>query len=154
MSKKKVTKKVTKKNPVGCPTKYNKKACQKLIEFFDVPLKQIREKEVATNTGVRVVREEKPTPMPTFEGFCASFGIAKSTMHRWIEKHPEFSDAYRIAKQLQQNHLVQNGLDGSYNSAFAKFVAINCTDYVDRKEHKVDTGEKGFTLNYNLNHDN
>lgn len=143
MSKKQASKKPT----LGAPTKYTEDVPQRMIDFFNVPLLKIEKVEAMTKNGVVSVNEIVANELPTIERFCADLMIHKSTLLEWVKKYPLLSDAYGIAKQCQKNHLLQNGLSGRYNSAFAKFISINCTDLVD----KVVTEHQG---NIEINIDN
>jgi hypothetical protein len=117
----------------GAPTKYKDDIPQKMIDFFNRPLMKAQQVEVLTKTGqIKLVTEMVANELPTIEKFCCDLMISKETLHQWIKKYPVLTDAYKFAKQAQKNHLMQNGLSGNYNSAFAKFVAINCTDLVDK----------------------
>jgi|TARA_R110000851_G_scaffold298994_5_gene454802 hypothetical protein len=120
------------KPTLGAPTKYTEDIPQRMIEFFNVPLLKIEQVEAVTKNGVVSMNEIAANELPTIERFCADLMISKSTLHIWIKKYPILSNAYDIAKQCQKNHLLQNGLSGRYNSAFAKFISINCTDLVDK----------------------
>lgn len=108
---------------VGAPTKYHDGIPSQLIKYFDRPLyEEIGETKV-------------PSKFPTIEGFCArELKISKDTFYRWVKIHDELSDAFTKAKQLQKDHIIQMALIGAYKEGFAKFVAINCTDMVDKKE--------------------
>ena len=117
---------------MGAPTKYTEDIPQKLIEFFNIPIFRTEQVEVAGRSGVQLINEIVANELPTIERFCSDIMISKSTLHQWIKKYPDLSHAYNIAKQCQKNHLIQNGLNGRYNSAFCKFLAINCTDLVDK----------------------
>lgn len=128
----------------GRPTKYNDKYCQEIIEFFDKePFK------VMTSDNGKV--ELMPCSLPTFERFAFKIGVHRDTLHEWLKKHPEFSDAYKKAKDLQKDILIQNGLVGAYDKTFAIFVAKNVTDMSDKVETDITSGgEKlshpGYTI--------
>jgi len=128
------------KPKIGRPTKYTEDIPEKMINFFNRPLMKAQQVEVPGRNGVQMVTEMVANELPTIEGFCCELVISKDTLHQWIKKYPLLSDAYKFAKQAQKNHLIQNGLSGNYNSAFCKFIAINCTDLVDKvvTEHQVD----------------
>lgn len=111
-------------NPVGRPSKYNDDLPSDLIKFFDRPLYHID-----NETG-----EKMPSKMPTVERWCCNIGIVTSTFYKWVDEKPEFSSAFKIAKQYQKDHIIQMGLMGIYKEGFAKFVAINCTDLTDKVE--------------------
>lgn len=139
MSKKKSQEEVSKpvkkdKNPGGRPTKYTEDMPTRLLAFFDRPLDREVEKQVATNKGVEIIKEIKPNRLPTVEGFCAQLKISKRTFHDWVKRYDEFSHALGAAKQMQIQHLLHHGLEGGYNSAFAKFVAVNISDYREKVE--------------------
>jgi len=123
--------------PAGRPTKYNDDMPQSLIDFFDRDMHRVEIEEVASQGQAVTVQKIKPNWFPTFERWCAEQSITQKTMLNWTTQHPEFLQAYGIAKQKQKDFLLQHGLSGAYNSGFAKFVAINCTDMVDKKEEHV-----------------
>lgn len=129
-------KKTTKKNKGGRPTKYTEDMPKIMLEWFDRPLDQIKKVEVATPKGIQVLNEERPNRLPTVEGFCRFLGIHKDTLHEWRKKHKLFADALRKCKAIQMEHLIQHTLEGSYNANFAKFLAVNISDYTDKKEVK------------------
>lgn len=138
-------------NPLGVPTKYRKEIPQEMIDFFNRPLMKAQQVEVLTKTGqIKMVTEMVANELPTIEKFCCDLMISKSTLHEWIKIHPELSNAYDFAKQAQKNHLLQNGLSGNYNGSFAKFVAINCTDMVDKVETEHSVNKDTLKLAYGL----
>jgi hypothetical protein len=124
-----------KKNPVGPPTKYKSKYCQELIDYFEVEYELVQE-EVASQGKAVTITRAKLSKFPTLEGFCVEIGITKRTLLNWTKEYPELLHAYEIAKYKQKMSLMQGGLSGQYNSSFAKFVAINCTDMVDTQHIK------------------
>jgi len=125
----------TQNHKVGRPTDYRPEYCEDIIKFFSRPLTKTVYKTYTTKAGT-VIKEpiEKPNELPTIEEYCSSIGIVVSTLHEWRKHHPEFSKAYTHAKQLEKDFLVKNGLCDRYNARFAQFVAINCTDMVDKIE--------------------
>lgn len=101
------------------PTKYKPEYCQQMINFFSVdPTKTIKDKII-------------PNDLPTFEKFSADIGVCREVLKEWREKHEAFFNAYKKCKELQKNILVQNGLQGHYQPAFAIFTAKNMTDMRD-----------------------
>jgi hypothetical protein len=126
----------------GRPTDYYPEICQKLIEYFDrKPEEPQWYQSTPGDQGGDTVRAGG-CEFPTIEGFCAKYKISKQTFHNWTKKHKEFMDAYSLARQCQQHILITNGLKGHYNSNFAKFIALNITDYKDKTEidHKSSDG--------------
>jgi len=108
----------------GRPTKYKPEYCESIVQYFSEGFK------------------EHITPIPFLYNWCQSIGITKKTAHNWKEQHEDFLHAYDAAKELQKQWLVQGGLDGSFNAAFCKFVAINMTDMVDASEVKQTVTDK------------
>ncbi len=141
----------SKKPKPGAPTKYKDDIPKKMIDFFNRPLMKAQQVEMLTKTGqIKLVTEMVANELPTIEKFCCDLMISKDTLHQWIKKYTELSDAYAFAKQAQKNHLLQNGLSGNYNGSFAKFVAINCTDMVDKVETEHSVNKDTLRLAYGL----
>jgi hypothetical protein len=113
--------KVTKKK-TGCPSSYDPKYIGMLLEHFNVELFRIV-------NGKRVVN-----PMPTFEGFAKSIGVAHKTIVKWGKDFELFGKAYESCKDKQKDMIIQGGMLGAYNAQFTIFVAKNCTDMKDRVE--------------------
>ena len=68
-----------------------------------------------------------------------SIGTTRETIHNWKDKYPEFLDAYKKAKQLQEEIWIQNSLKGLYSTAFTIFLGKNVFGWTDKIEthHKV-----------------
>ena len=145
-----MTKDVKKKNKGGRPTKYSEKYIKELLDYFQFKEEAYTEEVASQGRAIAVVK--KRIDFPTIEGFCSSIGIAKDTFHAWVKKYEMFSYAYDVAKQNQKHILIKGGLNGEFNSGFAKFVAINCTDMVDRTELKTENEHKheGYGLAFDL----
>lgn len=61
--------------------------------------------------------------LPAIINFAKHIGVSVDTVYQWIKRHEEFSDAFTRAKDLQKWFLIENGLNGCYNPAFAIFTA-------------------------------
>jgi len=121
------------KHPGGRPTKYKKEYCQAIYDFFNrepyetIPVIDENGKpSVAVNKFGEPIL--KPCVLPTFEKFAISIGVHRETLIDWCSVHQEFLDAYKAAKDLQKEILIQNGLSGSYDRTFAIFTAKCVTD--------------------------
>lgn len=134
----------------GRPTKYKEKYAEDLVKYFQ--FKEETYTEEVASQGKAIEVKKTRLDFPTIEGFCSSIGVSKQCFHEWVPKHELFGDAYRIAKQNQKHILIKGGLNGEFNSGFAKFVAINCTDMVDRTEMKTENEHKheGYGLAFDL----
>jgi hypothetical protein len=128
---------------MGRPTKYKDEYCEKLIEYFDIE-PYVKEKVLYyyKNGDSKEQIQEVPNDLPLLSKFAASINVSRDTLHEWAHgidrdgnlKHPEFSDAYKKAKELQRAVLITNGLRGNYQTAFAIFTAKNLTDMRDKQE--------------------
>lgn len=108
------------------PSGYRAEFCEKLIEYF----------------SVTPYREESPGSLvpndfPTFAGFAAKIGVHRETLLEWSKLHPEFSDAYKRAKDFQENYLAVNGTKGLINAAFGIFTAKNVLGWRDKRDTEV-----------------
>ena len=106
----------------GRPTKYKPEYCQAIKDFFNIPPTQIiDEKTVAVD-------------LPFIQSFSRIIGVSKSTLYKWAEDHPDFSDALKECKEHQERILVANALSGRYNATFSIFTAKNILEWRDRQE--------------------
>lgn len=118
-------------NNGGCPEKYSPEYCKKIVDFFNIPPCKV---ETHTDNNGKPHLIVEPANYPTFEKFAFDIGVCVDTLHEWKKVHKEFSESYSLALSLQKNILLTNGLNESYNSQFAKFVATNCHGMRDRTE--------------------
>jgi hypothetical protein len=117
--KKKTAKKKTAKKKMGRPSKCTEEIADELIKFF-----------------------ETSETFPFFGQFEIENDLSIGKCARWVaetnkdgsEKYPYFCIAYKKAKLLQEKHLVDNALNGNYNSTFAIFTAKNILRWRDKHE--------------------
>jgi hypothetical protein len=123
---------------IGRPTLYRPEYCEQLVAFFTVePTKTVTRTTVSKKSGEPVSYEvEVPNTLPTLQAFAANIGVTTVTMRSWAKAHPDFGEAVARAKELAENHLVQNGLAGHYNPGFCIFVAKNYTPMRDVTVHE------------------
>ena len=137
MPKKKRKTYTEKQKKVGRPSKYDPKYCQQLIKFFDrKPCRTIEEHFYYKNGDEKVKEIEVANEIPFFSAFAREIKAHTDTLNEWTKKHKEFSVAYKQAKELQKEFLVQNGLRGLYNATAFIFTAKNITDMRDVVEQK------------------
>ena len=111
----------------GRPSKYDEKYCAGIVEFFDRPKYSYNKKG-----------QKEPEDIPFFSAYARSIGVCEDTMLEWVKIYPEFSEAYKVAKRLQKEFLITNGLAGLYNPTFAIFTAKNITDMRDEQYMKTE----------------
>lgn len=151
-SRKKTTKaKAAPKEPakMGRPTDYRPEYCQQIIEYFSV--EPYREVEVLkhTNNGPYTTTEFRANDFPSFAGFCSKIGTSRVTMLEWCKKHPDFLNAYRQCKELQEHFMLINGLKGTVNTHFSIFAAKNLLSYTDKKDPDTVIYNDNSTRKYN-----
>jgi hypothetical protein len=131
-----MAKKKAKKN--GRPTKYRKSFCKQIIKYFTVdPTRKIEVKYTNRKGEKWSKTEEVANPLVFLSNFAAKIGVCHDTVLEWCKVHPEFSEAYARAKELQKQHLIECGLLGLFNSHFAIFTGKNIADMVDKREVEV-----------------
>jgi hypothetical protein len=132
----------------GAPTKYEEEYCDAIVEYFSVPPQTMGYKKEYFMNGA--VKSEVPIVMasefPTFQGFADHIGVHVDTLHEWKSIHPEFSEAYARAKQLQEKIWLVNGMGNLYNAQFAKFFGTNCLGY----KEKIETQNENVNRNYDM----
>jgi hypothetical protein len=90
-----------------------------------------------TKTGLTKHMVEVPEKLPLLSAFARSIDVDEDTLLNWTKEYPEFFGAYMRAKALQKEFLIHNGLAGLYDTKFAMFVAVNCTDMKDKVDHTI-----------------
>ncbi len=123
----------------GRPTEFDPKFAEELLEYFSVDPYRERMRKVFTKKGdVIEIPEDVANDVPTLAGFAAKIGVHRDTIHQWTKDHPDFSDAYKKAKDLQENFMVINGNKGLLNPAFAIFTAKNVLGWRDKQPGEED----------------
>ena len=124
----------------GKSSKYKKQYCKQIIEFFSRdPYKEVEVKHYGNDGTVRRTEIKRiANDLPFLSQFAHTIGVSSRTLERWAKRHREFSRAYTMAKEMQKEFLIINGLLGLYNSTFAIFTAKNITDMRDQQNLKID----------------
>lgn len=140
-----VAQKTNKNGTAGKPTAYKPEYVEQMLEFFskDAFTKRvIKSESTFGKNGSKTEYMVLPEDLPTFQGFAKKIGVTYFTLRTWAEDkledgetrvHPEFSDAYTRAQDMQHEMLVVLGLNGLYNPVFAKFIAQNYTEMRDKQ---------------------
>lgn len=137
----------------GRPSKYKSEYCAAIEEFFGIePWEEVEVSHTNKKGDEWTSYERRPNPMPKFHDFAKSIGVNEDTVVEWANKkdktgnlvYPDFSAAYKRAKELQKWFLIENGLNGLYNATFAIFTAKNISDMRDLTN--IDHTTKGKQL--------
>jgi hypothetical protein len=116
----------------GRPTDYRPEYCDEMLEYFS--------KSLYKKGGYG--KQKELEDLPTFEWYAAGIrGVARSTLNEWASKYPEFSEAYKKCKEMQQNLLVQGGISRAYDSGFTRFI-LNSVSDTYKERVTVDVGEE------------
>lgn len=121
--------------PVGRPTKYKPEYCEQIIKYFDVEHTNVISVTVTYKNGD--TREEErvvANDLPTFQRFSYEIGVCTDTLHEWKKVHPEFSEAYKRAQELQEAMWLTNSMKGLYPGAFTIFAGKNMFGWRDKQE--------------------
>lgn len=134
----------------GRPSVYDPIFCDELIELFSQPAtREVTLRDAKGNERIEIL----PGVFPTLARFAAMIGVTRETLHDWATaktpegelKHPDFSYAYKKAKEFQEANLVEGTMAGAYNSTFAIFTAKNVLGWRDKTEQEI-TGKDGSPL--------
>lgn len=124
-----------KSDKVGRPTKYKDRYCKDMVKFFDVEATKIV-LDLSKNDGTEF-EKRVANKMPTFSGFARKIGVDQDTLHEWKKKYPEFSEAFKEAKQLQEQYLLDVGMAGVTSASFVIFTMKNVLGWRDEKDLKL-----------------
>lgn len=91
--------------PAGRPTKYTPKLLERAREYL-------------------LVWEDQGDKIPSHIALSKYIGVSSTYMYDWAKEEgkEEFSEILREVKELQQQVLLNNGLDGTFNAAITKLV--------------------------------
>lgn len=143
------------KNKGGRPTSYKKTFADKMVKFFDIePYETTTETFYYKNGDEKEKEVRVARSLPFLRDFAKSIGVAYATITRWAEhkdescpktcKRPEFCDAYKESKVLQEQMMVKNALCGLYNATFSIFTAKNMFGWRDDKNLDITSGGKSI----------
>ncbi len=133
----------------GGVTKWTPEVNEELVEFFSVePYREIERMSKNGNTYI----ETFPNKLPFISAFERSKGFCIGLLAIWASdpdvetKYPGFLRAYKYAKALQKEFLVQNGLAGLSPAPSWIFTAKNLTDWRDKTEIDHTSGGRPITV--------
>lgn len=113
----------------GRPSAYDPKFVDMMIKYFDISI---------------LSDEGKVNDLPTLAGFAGKIGVHRDTLHEWATalesnklKYPDFSDAYKRAKDFQEHLLVNGTLKGYYAAAPGIFAQKNLLGFRDKQKDEA-----------------
>ena len=123
-----------------------------MIDFFNVePIrKEIMAESSKPNGEVSKTYKYVPNYLPTLIRFAKSIDVDFATVYRWSTKEelPKakqqelldmqgFCNAYKHAKQAQEDFLIQGGLSGAMPASAFIFTAKNVSSMRDKVEQEI-----------------
>jgi hypothetical protein len=116
--------------PAGRPTKYKKRYCKDIIAYFSDPVNE--------------------NPLPLFYAFANKINVCTDTLNEWQRVHPEFSDAYKKAKEILRRKYWQKAMAGDLEKTIAIFFGKVVLGYSEKTVNEI-TGSGGESLKINVN---
>lgn len=130
----------------GRPTKYREEYCDLIVEYFNKPHLTLSHEQVATAGKVVELSEEKASELPTFADFAIEIGVCIDTLNEWTRVHPRFSESYKKAKSLQENHIIKNAYAGRVNTIFSLFMLKCNHGWREETKEEVQAKSSLFTI--------
>jgi hypothetical protein len=128
------------KHAGGRPTKYKPQYCEQLIAYMtQEPWEDVEVTHTNRKGETWTETKRRANPIRFVTAFAYEIGVTRETLAEWCRVHPEFSDAYTRAREMQSEHLLQCGFMGLSDATMTKFAAVNLTDLRDKTdlEHGV-----------------
>jgi hypothetical protein len=126
---------------LGRPTEYNpifiEKAQGYLAECEDDEIERGEDRNVVYKIRVK---------LPTIEGFARYIGVSKRVLYDWEQKYPDFLHALDEIRTEQLERLINNGLNGDYNSTIAKLMLSSNHGMREKSETDVTSGGDKITF--------
>lgn len=146
----------TEKRPVGRPTLFKEEYADQLIAYFDI--EPFERRPLLDAQGNEKGSEIVPAKFPTLARFAISIGVTRDTLYEWATakkedgelKHPDFSYAYKKAKDYQEAILVEGAMANAFHANFSIFTAKNVLGWRDKMEQEI-TGADGAPLLSGIN---
>lgn len=113
----------------GRPSKYNAELIRKAREYLDN-------------------YQDNGHTIPTSAGLCLAIGISKETCNQWEKdkNKSQFSEVCRRIRLIQEQSLLDKGLEGTWNSNITKLV-LSKHGYTDNPQGNQGNG--GITVQVN-----
>jgi len=144
------------KRPVGRPSVFKEEYADQLLAYFDKEAYERR--PLLDKEGNEKGSEIVPNKFPTLARFATMVGVTRETLHDWATarnedeslKYPDFSYAYKKAKEYQEAILVEGAMANAFHANFAIFTAKNVLGWRDKVEQEI-TGADGAPLITGIN---
>lgn len=115
---------------LGRPCKYTPEMHKKALDYLASCVDYIREPDEDADEeleeqahGGSLRRRYRATTfvkIPTRGGLAVALSVARSTLYKWADEFPDFSDIMETLGSIQEERLINHGLGGSYNPTITK----------------------------------
>lgn len=142
------------KHAGGRPTKYKRKYATDILDYFDI---DVVHKIVDPNGKGGKTTHFETVRVPSIIGFAASIGVHKDTLYEWAKakhpqdhekagqlKHPEFSDSFTRAQEIEQALIFEYGMAGRLDRSLAAMYFTNKLGFTNTQN--IDHTTKGKAL--------
>lgn len=114
----------------GRPTHYSQEILEKAQNYID--------------TWVNSPRADRKN-LPKVAGLAIELGVHRDTIYEWSKEHKEFSDILDNLLSLQEEELIERGLEGSFNPTITKLM-LTKHGYTDKND--VTSDGKAISLSF------
>ena len=80
--------------------------------------------------------EKNTRVIPSATGLAVFLGVSRSTIYKWVESFPTFSDTLDEILSNQELDALDGGLNGDFNPAISKLVLAN-HGYREKQESEI-----------------
>lgn len=129
---------MSEKNLGGRPSKFDPKYIKELEEYFDIKPYLETTKTVASQGREVLVDVTEVTDFPSISGFATKIGVHRCTLYNWAKENKEFKRLMELAKEIQENWILVNGMKGLVPANFGIFTLKNVCGYRDHKPGELD----------------
>jgi len=124
---------------------YNKKAKEYLQNSVDVVTEFHKTRGEKSDSYERII----DVKIPSVAGLAIYLKVARSTIYKWADEQPNFSDTLEQILATQEEILTSNGLGGQYSPVITKLMLSNNHGYKEKTETDVTSkGERISGFNY------
>jgi hypothetical protein len=118
----------------GAPTTYKPEYCEMIIEYMLNPDNTRDVFKVMNTKEDGIVNHKVGKLFNHISGFAAKINTPTAVLLDWCDKFPDFGLAYKKAKEIQLQQMVDGMVSGVYNPAGTIFALKNMHKWTDRQE--------------------